>query len=95
MKHWTLLAYDVRDAGRLRKTAKLLEGYGTRIQYSIFRCRLTPRELERLQWELSQILEQEDGLLILPLCAPCVEGIRVRGSHATWAREDSGHVIVG
>ena len=31
MKHWHLISYDVRDPKRLRKVAKMLEGYGTRI----------------------------------------------------------------
>ena len=44
---WWLVCYDVRDAKRLRKTAKHMEGYGERMQYSVFRCWLTPREMER------------------------------------------------
>ena len=45
---WHLFAYDVREAKRLRQVAKILEGYGTRIQYSIFRCRLDRKSLEKL-----------------------------------------------
>ena len=43
--HWWLICYDVRDPKRLRKTAKHMEGYGERMQYSVFRCWLTPRQL--------------------------------------------------
>ena len=61
-KNWRLVMYDVRDPKRLRKVAKHLEGYGSRIQYSVFRCRLSERQAERLRWELTTILEEEDDL---------------------------------
>jgi CRISPR-associated protein Cas2 len=72
---WWLVCYDVRDPERLRKAAKHLEGYGERMQYSVFRCWLTRREMERLRWELTELLEPEDDVLLIPLCGTCVEGI--------------------
>jgi CRISPR-associated protein Cas2 len=72
---WWLVCYDVRDAKRLRKTARHMEGYGDRMQYSVFRCWVTKRELERLRWELTSMLEPEDDVLFLPLCGNCVSGI--------------------
>ena len=57
MRHWHLISYDVRDPKRLRRVAKLLEGYGTRLQYSVFRCRLDELTLEKLHWELNKIME--------------------------------------
>lgn len=72
---WWLVCYDVREPSRLRKTAKLLEGVGQRMQYSVFRCWLTTSQMHKLRWELTQILESEDDLLLIPLCTQCVEGM--------------------
>ena len=83
-KSWYLVAYDVREPKRLRQTAKTLEGYGTRIQFSVFRCRLQPRELERLQWELTKILDSTDELLIIALCDGCAKRIRAKGRKDPW-----------
>jgi len=83
-KRWYLISYDVRHPKRLKKTAKTLEGFGHRVQYSIFRCRLSKREFERLHWELTKILEPEDDLLIIGLCPNCVNRIRTKGSDNTW-----------
>jgi CRISPR-associated protein Cas2 len=83
---WWLVCYDVRDAKRLRKAAKLMEGYGERMQYSVFRCWLTSREMERLRWELTQLLEAEDDVLLIPLCSRCHSGISV--THAATKRPD-------
>jgi len=38
-----LVAYDIRDDRRLRSIAGCMEGYGTRIQYSVFVCDCSDR----------------------------------------------------
>ncbi len=80
-KHWYLVAYDIRDDRRLQRAAKRLMGYGSRIQYSIFRCRLSDRQLEKMRWELEKELAKDDDLLIVGLCNACAE--RVRKKHRT------------
>lgn len=86
-KNWHLITYDVRDPKRLRQVAKKLEGYGQRVQYSVFRCRLDRTALEKLHWELVQILADEDDLLVIPLCRNCAERIPVHstGDQSDWA----------
>lgn len=70
-KHWHLISYDVRDPKRLKKVSKKMEAYGTRIQYSVFRCRLDKETMEKLHWELTVIMEEVDDLLVIPLCDSC------------------------
>jgi CRISPR-associated protein Cas2 len=94
---WWLVSYDVHDPKRLRKCAKHMEGYGHRVQYSVFRCWLTKVEVERLRWELTQKLEPDDEVLLIPLCGNCVEGMV--GIHGTdrppdWGQQPPRHVIV-
>jgi CRISPR-associated protein Cas2 len=84
MRRWHLVAYDVRDDQRLRKASQILSGYGERLQYSLFRCRLNAVELERLLWELGKVLAKEDSLLIVSLCRQCAESVRERGKAVSW-----------
>lgn len=84
MRKWHLVAYDVRDDQRLRKVAQILGGYGERLQYSVFRCRLNAVEVERLLWELSSVLGQEDSLLVMPLCQQCAQAVRGRAGTEGW-----------
>jgi CRISPR-associated protein Cas2 len=86
-RHWHLISYDVRDPKRLRQVAKILEGYGTRIQYSVFRCRLDTLTLEKLHWELHQLLAKEDDLLVMPLCPDCAAKVPAHstGDQTSWA----------
>ena len=86
VRHWHLIAYDIRDSKRLRKVAKKLEGYGERIQFSIFRCRLDKLSLEKLRWELSEIMGPEDALLVMPICEQCSSKIPLHstGDQSEW-----------
>jgi CRISPR-associated protein Cas2 len=94
---WWLVCYDVHDRKRLRKAAKHMEGYGERMQWSVFRCWMTPLEVERLRWELTSFLDAEDDVMIIPLCAHCAANIK--GTHSatkpvSWPDEPEGHKIV-
>ena len=94
---WWLVSYDVRNDKRLRRCAKHMEGYGHRVQFSVFRCWMTSIESERLRWELTAFLEKEDAVLLIPLCDRCVAGIV--GIHGTerppdWTDEPPSHQIV-
>jgi CRISPR-associated protein Cas2 len=93
---WWLVCYDVHDPARLRKAAKHMEGYGERMQYSVFRCWLTPRELQRLRWELTGLLDPADEVLFIPLCAGCVALIQDLQSAESphWPSQPEGHHIV-
>jgi CRISPR-associated protein Cas2 len=95
-RHWHLISYDVRDPKRLRRVAKLLEGYGTRLQYSVFRCRLDELTLEKLHWELNKVLEDEDDLLVMPLCNECAAKVadHSTGDQSSWAEKPPTFKIV-
>jgi len=86
-KCWYLVSYDVRDDKRLRQVAKHLKGYGERIQLSVFRCRLNRRGIERLKWELTKIMDDDDDLLVIGLCADCASRITRRSAEQSWTEE--------
>lgn len=43
-----LIAYDISEPKRLRRVIKVMEGYGERLQYSVFLCDLSASE--ELSW---------------------------------------------
>jgi CRISPR-associated protein Cas2 len=91
---WYLVCYDVREPRRLRKAYQLLKGHGTSLQYSIFRCRLNGRQLERLRWELERVLEPEDSLMIAGMCAACMARLVLRNPRVDWAPEEESRFRV-
>lgn len=94
MRKWHLITYDVRDDRRLRRVARLLEGYGERLQYSVFRCHLGTVELQRLRWDLTRLMAEEDDLLIIPVCDRCASGVAGLHAHQAWDREQPSFTIV-
>jgi CRISPR-associated protein Cas2 len=65
-----LVAYDIRDERRLRMVAACMEGYGTRIQYSVFVSDLSPRELILMRADLESLMKTtEDSVMIVDLGA--------------------------
>lgn len=93
-KNWYLICYDIRDAKRWRKAYKLLQGYGERIQYSMFRCWLNQRTREKLRWELERILTDEDSLLLIRLSQHCVENLVLYNRSDAWPALKEGHHII-
>lgn len=94
LKHWYLVCYDIRDPKRWRRAYKLLQGHGERLQYSIFRCRLSLRQREKLRWQLEQILEPEDDLLLTGLCHRCVERIPQYNRPSVWVDSQCGFRVI-
>lgn len=63
-----IVSYDIADSKRLRHVAKLIEGYGHRLQYSVFECRLDDLRREQLKAVLHEELNHdEDQILFIRL----------------------------
>ena len=68
MKNVFLVSYDVCEAKRLRQTYKKLCGFGNALQYSVFRCELSPMQLHKLKEQLWEILNlDEDRVMLVDL----------------------------
>lgn len=93
-KSWRLISYDIREPKRLRKVAKILEGYGRRLQYSLFCCYLSDREVERLRFETRRVMENEDDFLIVGLCASCVARLRSIEQSKAWPDEPKRFEVI-
>ncbi len=80
MKAFFLITYDIVDDRRRTKVQKILEGCGTRVQYSVFECWLTVTEWKNLQKRLvAEIEPREDSIRHYLLCQECVPKVYVSG----------------
>lgn len=80
-----LVTYDVntetnRGRKRLKKVATICLGYGQRVQYSVFECRVTRAQMEELEDRLVQTIdEREDRLRIYRLVGPPERHVKIWG----------------
>jgi CRISPR-associated protein Cas2 len=79
MDTW-IVAYDIADAKRLRKVARICEDFGLRRQFSVFLCRLSATDLVRLRSRLHEAIDLDrDQVLFIPLCRRCAGLIEALG----------------
>jgi CRISPR-associated protein Cas2 len=77
---FTIISYDIVDDKRRTKVLKLLKGYGTRVQYSVFECDLNTQQFTRLGHELGVIIDQDtDSVRCYRLDTIAVAGIQILG----------------
>jgi len=68
MRNRYLVAYDISDPKRLRLVFKTMRGFGDHLQYSVFRCDLSPQEQILLIEALTPLIHHgEDQVLIVDL----------------------------
>ena len=63
-----VVVYDIPCDKRRKKVSDLLEGYGRRVQYSVFECVLPQSKYDELRQRLTkQVKLQEDSVRFYPL----------------------------
>jgi CRISPR-associated protein Cas2 len=77
---FTIISYDVVEDKRRTKVLKLLKGYGTHVQYSVFECDLNKHQLDKVGRELRAIINlNTDSVRCYLLDAAAVERIQILG----------------
>ena len=55
-----VVSYDISDDKRRREVAKIMEGHGYRVQYSVFECELDLKQIAKLQKKLRPFVKIKD-----------------------------------
>ncbi|HNT25591.1 MAG TPA: CRISPR-associated endonuclease Cas2 [Anaerolineales bacterium] len=80
-KQFIVISYDISNDKRRLKAAKTLEDFGARVQYSVFECRLTPPEFEKLKKRLQPYArEAQDTIRMYFIGSEDVPRIQVMGA---------------
>ncbi len=77
-----VVSYDISNDKRRRKVATTMEGYGYRVQYSVFECSLSKKQFQKLKRELQPYVKasEMDSIRFYPLPADVVKTIHVMGN---------------
>jgi CRISPR-associated protein Cas2 len=76
-----VISYDISDDKRRRKVAKIMEGYGYRVQYSVFECDLDGQKLTELKQRLKPLVKEKEweSVRFYPLYTECAANVQVLG----------------
>lgn len=76
----TIVAYDISCDKRRTKVHKLLSGFGTWTQFSLFECFLTEKQWVDLLYRLQAlIVPNEDCIRVYRLCTTCTDRVETFG----------------
>lgn len=76
-----VVCYDIANDRRRNKVSKALEGFGRRVQKSVFECELNEARLTRLEAILGRIINvQEDQIRFYPLNEADIKRVRLLGN---------------
>ncbi len=75
-----LIAYDIPDDKRRKKIADILEGYGSRVQYSVFECVLSAKKYQELKKRLKKVFKsEEDNIRLYPISDHTLQQVETWG----------------
>jgi CRISPR-associated protein Cas2 len=91
----TVVSYDISNDRRRTKVMKIIEGYGYRVQYSVFECELDARKMAELRSKLKPLVREteQDSIRFYPLSGECADKVQVLGRETAYYLEPL--VIIG
>ena len=91
-----LICYDIPDDRRRDRVSHLLEGYGLRIQKSVFECVLTPDQSDLLQRRLQikrYLNPTEDQIRFYPMSPRHRRMVLILGIQPDRQVDDSAFIV--
>ena len=87
-----VICYDIPDDKRRTRLSKCLDGYGDRVQYSVFEAVLNRELFDSLLEDVRGIIDPgEDRVSVFSLCGSCAGRVRRLGISSS---ESPGEEIV-
>ena len=88
-----VITYDVEDDTKRKKISDALEDAGgTRVQKSVFECRLTRKELSGLKKKIHKIKAKKDSVRYYSLCKSCEQ--KIAADEGPGQKEENSNVHV-
>ena len=73
-----VISYDIPDDRRRGQLAKVLKGFGTRVQYSVFEAHLTNTQFQQMKDAVTRVIDPaKDSVRYYALCNACTGRIEV------------------
>jgi len=74
---FVVICYDITDDKRRNRISDILEGFGARVQFSVFECDVKPEHVKKLKERVVKVLKDEDSMRYYYLCGKCITKVEV------------------
>jgi len=89
-----LVCYDIVNNRRRTKVSNFLQGYGLRVQKSVFECVLSPDQYKTVQKRLHKLIkEQEDQIRFYPMSPRHRQLIKIVGMQPDFQVDDVAFIV--
>ncbi len=89
-----LVCYDIVNNRRRTKVSNLLQGYGLRVQKSVFECVLSPDQYKTVQKRLHKLIkEQEDQIRFYPMSPRHRQLVKIVGMQPDFQVDDVAFIV--
>lgn len=79
MSQFLVVSYDISNDRQRTKVMNLLRDFGRHVQYSVFECRLEPRQIRKLKNGLMLHINPTDSIRFYYLCKDDVDRVEILG----------------
>ena len=88
-----IICYDIKEDKIRSQLVKYLEGMAFRLQFSVFTCRCSSKEIKAVWKKMIAITKGADNplLMVIPVCKACEKDVLMHGRPL---EEDSPVLIV-
>jgi CRISPR-associated protein Cas2 len=89
-----LVCYDIVNDRRRTKVSNFLQGYGLRVQKSVFECVLSPDQYKTVQKRLHKLIkEKEDQIRFYPMSPRHRQLIKIVGMQPDFQVDDVAFIV--
>jgi CRISPR-associated protein Cas2 len=75
-----VVCYDIPDDRRRTRIGKTLEGFGYRVQKSVFECEVSPELYQKMKRRVEKVVrKEEDSVRYYNLCQSCLGKVEICG----------------
>lgn len=78
-KKFYTVSYDIEEDRVRNKIARLLKGFGERVQKSVYEVQLDEKQLEKLSRIVENLIGKEDSVRWYCLCENCQKLVKISG----------------
>ena len=90
---YIVVCYDIVDDKKRQRLAKLMKGYGERVQKSVFECRLDDGKYLKMKQEIEKLIDwEDDSVRYYNLCRGCAKNVAISGCGVV--REEDDVIVV-
>ncbi len=91
---YRVISYDISDNKRLKKVAKILEGYGVRVQQSVFEIYCNDIIFTNIRKKLDFIIKNDDSIAYQSFCIKDWKKIKKYGIQSSVFHDEKTYIVL-